>query len=94
MERETEVVLVLCRLRALGVRLAIDDIPQLEDDKEVASAIIGMGHTLRLQVLAEGVETQEQLDFLKEHGCDFYQGYLKSPALAADDFTALLQSQS
>ncbi|OAH96970.1 diguanylate cyclase [Methylomonas methanica] len=121
MERETEVVLVLCQLQALGVRLAIDDfgtgysslaylkhfpldilkidktfiddIPQLEDDKEIASAIIGMGHTLRLQVLAEGVETQEQLDFLQEHGCDFYQGYLKSPALAAADFAALLQSQ-
>ncbi|OQW69757.1 MAG: GGDEF domain-containing protein [Proteobacteria bacterium ST_bin11] len=71
----------------------IDDIPQLEDDKEIASAIIGMGHTLRLKVLAEGVETQEQLDFLTEHGCDFYQGYLKSPALAANDFAALLQSQ-
>ncbi|WP_020485196.1 putative bifunctional diguanylate cyclase/phosphodiesterase [Methylomonas sp. MK1] len=121
MERETEVVLVLCKLQALGVRLAIDDfgtgysslaylkhfpldilkidktfiddIPQLEDDKEIASAIIGMGHTLRLQVLAEGVETQEQLDFLQEHGCDFYQGYLKSPALAAAEFSALLQSQ-
>ncbi|MBD9362395.1 putative bifunctional diguanylate cyclase/phosphodiesterase [Methylomonas fluvii] len=121
MERETEVVLVLCQLRALGVRIAIDDfgtgysslaylkhfpldvlkidktfiddIPQLEDDKEIASAIIGMGHTLRLQVLAEGVETQEQLDFLQEHGCDFYQGYLKSPALPASDFAALLRSQ-
>lgn len=69
----------------------IDDIPQLEDDKEIASAIIGMGHTLRLKVLAEGVETQEQLDFLKEQGCDYYQGYYKSPAVTAKDFAEMLQ---
>ncbi|WP_026600367.1 putative bifunctional diguanylate cyclase/phosphodiesterase [Methylomonas sp. 11b] len=69
----------------------IDDIPQLEDDKEIAAAIIGMAHTLRLKVLAEGVETEEQLNFLKEHGCDFYQGYYKSPAVSAETFAALLK---
>lgn len=68
----------------------IDDIPQLEDDKEIAAAIIGMAHTLRLQVLAEGVETEEQLAFLREHGCDFYQGFLSSPAITAEAFAALL----
>ena len=45
-----------------------------------------MAHTLRLKVLAEGVETEEQLDFLKEQGCNFYQGYYKSPAVTADEF--------
>jgi EAL domain-containing protein (putative c-di-GMP-specific phosphodiesterase class I) len=69
----------------------IDDIPELEDDKEIAAAIIGMAHTLRLKVLAEGVETEEQLNFLKEHGCDFYQGYYKSPAVPAETFVALLK---
>lgn len=69
----------------------IDDIPQQEDDKEIAAAIIGMGHILRLKVLAEGVETEEQLKFLREQGCDFYQGYYKSPAVSATDFVALLQ---
>ncbi|MCK9606157.1 MAG: EAL domain-containing protein [Methylomonas sp.] len=70
----------------------IDDIPQLEDDKEIASAIIGMAHTLRLKVLAEGVETEAQLNFLKEQGCDFYQGYYKSPAVSADEFVALIKA--
>lgn len=114
MERESEAMLILDRLRTLGVRLAIDDfgtgysslaylkrfpldilkidksfiddIPRQEDDKEIAAAIIGMAHTLRLKVLAEGVETEEQLDFLKEQGCNFYQGYYKSPAVTADEF--------
>ncbi|WP_347986009.1 EAL domain-containing protein [Methylomonas sp. AM2-LC] len=117
MERETEVVLILNRLRALGVRLAIDDfgtgysslaylkhfpidilkidksfvndIPQLEDDMEIAAAIIGMGHILRLKVLAEGVETVEQFNFLKEKGCDYFQGYYKSKAVSAEEFAAL-----
>ncbi|AMK77027.1 MULTISPECIES: bifunctional diguanylate cyclase/phosphodiesterase [Methylomonas] len=69
----------------------IDDIPQLEDDNEIAAAIIGIAHTLRLQVLAEGVETEDQLNFLKKHGCDFYQGFYKSPAVSAETFIALLK---
>jgi diguanylate cyclase (GGDEF)-like protein/PAS domain S-box-containing protein len=72
----------------------IDDIPDLEDDKEIASAIIGMAHNLRLKVLAEGVETEAQLNFLREHGCDFYQGYYKSPAVPAQAFVAFLQYES
>jgi diguanylate cyclase (GGDEF)-like protein/PAS domain S-box-containing protein len=72
----------------------IDDIPELEDDKEIAAAIIGMAHTLRLKVLAEGVETEEQLNFLKEHGCDFYQGYYRSPAIPAELFAKLVQTKA
>ena len=49
-----------------------------------------MVHTLRLKVLAEGVETQAQLDFLQLNDCDFYQGYLKSPALPAEALANLL----
>lgn len=71
----------------------VDDIPRLSDDMEIASAIITMAHTLRLKVLAEGVESPEQLDFLRAHGCDFYQGYLMSPALPPDEFARLMSSQ-
>jgi diguanylate cyclase (GGDEF)-like protein len=69
----------------------IDDIPHQQDDMEIAATIIAMGHTLGFKVLAEGVETQEQLDFLKTKGCDLYQGYLKSHPLPAKDFEALLR---
>jgi diguanylate cyclase (GGDEF)-like protein/PAS domain S-box-containing protein len=66
----------------------VNDIPRHQDDMEIAATIIAMAHTLRLQVLAEGVETQAQLDFLKGKGCDRYQGYLMSQPLPADDFAA------
>jgi EAL domain-containing protein (putative c-di-GMP-specific phosphodiesterase class I) len=70
----------------------IDDIPHHQDDMEIAATIIAMGHTLGFKVLAEGVETQEQLTFLEAKGCDYYQGYLKSRPLPADDFAALLRA--
>jgi len=41
--------------------------------------------------LAEGVESEAQLNFLKQQGCDFYQGYYKSPAVPAETFSALLK---
>jgi len=68
----------------------IDDIPALRDDMEITATIIGMAHTLRMQVIAEGVETQAQLDFLAAQGCDYFQGYLRSRPLPVDQFTALL----
>jgi diguanylate cyclase (GGDEF)-like protein len=68
----------------------IDDIPQLKDDMEITATIIAMGKILGFKVLAEGVETPEQLAFLEEKGCDIYQGYIKSKPLPADDFLALL----
>ncbi len=70
----------------------VDDIPTSQQDMDIVAAIIAMGHTLHLQVLAEGVETQAQLAFLQAHDCDFYQGYYKSPPLPADAFaTRFLQ---
>lgn len=59
-------------------RSFVMDIPGSHADTEIVQAIIGMAHTLHLQVVAEGVETREQLDFLRSHRCDFIQGYLLS----------------
>lgn len=71
----------------------IRDIPHHGDDMAISAAIIAMGHSLGVQVLAEGVETPEQLEFLRERGCDAYQGYLYSRPLSAADFTALLERE-
>ena len=71
----------------------IDDIPQLKDDMEITATIIAMGKILGFKVLAEGVETPEQLAFLEEKGCDIYQGYIKSKPLPADDFLALMLAE-
>lgn len=68
----------------------IDDIPHEEDDKAITAAIVAMAHTLGFEVTAEGVETPEQLAFLRAQGCDHYQGYLVSPAVPADEFAELL----
>lgn len=70
----------------------IDDIPHNKDDMEIASTIVAMGHILGFKVLAEGVETLEQLAFLRAQDCDLYQGYLKSRPLPADDFVVLIQA--
>ncbi|MBX9937362.1 MAG: EAL domain-containing protein, partial [Burkholderiaceae bacterium] len=72
----------------------IRDIPHHCDDMAISAAIIAMGHSMALKVLAEGVETQEQLAFLVERGCDSYQGYLLSRPLPAADFALLLQKQA
>jgi diguanylate cyclase (GGDEF)-like protein len=59
-------------------RTFINDIISDPDDAAITLATIEMAHTLKLQVIAEGVETQAQLDFLMQHGCDIYQGFLFS----------------
>jgi len=71
----------------------IDDIPSVQDDMEITATIVAMGHILGFKVLAEGVETLEQLAFLREKGCDTYQGYIKSKPLPAEDFARLLRDQ-
>ena len=71
----------------------IDDIPFHQDDMEIAATIVAMGHILGFKVLAEGVETPEQLAFLQEKGCDMYQGYIKSKPVPAQEFETLLRSQ-
>ncbi|TAN48151.1 MAG: EAL domain-containing protein [Methylococcaceae bacterium] len=68
----------------------IDDIPNQKSDAAIASTIIAMGHTLGFKVLAEGVETTEQLEFLRAQGCDLYQGYLNSRPMPSLEFASLL----
>ncbi|MGE0085797.1 MAG: EAL domain-containing protein [Desulfococcaceae bacterium] len=68
----------------------VHDITTDADDATIVSAVIGMGKNLRLKVIAEGVETGEQLEFLRNHQCDGGQGFHFSHPLAADDFALLL----
>jgi diguanylate cyclase (GGDEF)-like protein/PAS domain S-box-containing protein len=75
-------------------RSFIQDIPGDADDAAITRAIIAMAHSLRLKVIAEGVETPEQLRFLREHGCDEMQGYYFSKPLAESEFLRLLQDSS
>jgi diguanylate cyclase (GGDEF)-like protein len=70
----------------------IDDITTDLDDKAIVNAIIKMAHGLGLNVIAEGVETNEQLVYLREQGCDEVQGYYYSKALNAVDFERFVQT--
>lgn len=72
----------------------IRDIPHSADDMAISRAVIAMGQSMGMQVLAEGVETAEQLEFLRQHGCNFYQGYLCSRPVSAADFAQLLQAEA
>ena len=62
-------------------RSFIRDLPEDGEDAAITQAIIAMAHSLRLKVIAEGVETEAQLEFLRRHGCDEMQGYLFSKPL-------------
>ena len=78
-------------------RLKIDrsfvrDLPGDGDDAAITQAILAMARHLRLETIAEGVETTEQLQFLARHGCHAYQGYYFSRPVAAGEFVELLRS--
>lgn len=109
---------VLTSLRAMGVKLSIDDFGvgyssflylntfpvdavkidrtfvdtmlNLASGKAIVSAILAVADTLDIEVIAEGVENQAQLDFLRAHHCDYYQGRLFKDALPVDELLALL----
>ena len=74
-------------------RSFVNDLETDPDDWAIASTILSMGRSLRLQVLAEGVETPEQLRQLRKMGCDMAQGFLFSRPLVADDLAELLLRQ-
>ena len=109
---------ILCRLKALGVRIALDDfgtgfssmsylhsfpfdkikidrafVGDLEDNRHsmaIVRAVIDLGHSLNVPILAEGVETDEQLAILKRGGCDEVQGYLTGRPKPIGDYADLV----
>jgi len=72
-------------------RSFIRDIPNVAEDSAITEAIIAMGRTLSLTVIAEGVETAEQKQFLSEHECDEMQGYFFSKPIEAGKFAEFLR---
>jgi EAL domain-containing protein (putative c-di-GMP-specific phosphodiesterase class I) len=72
-------------------RSFVADISEDPDDAAIVRAIIALGHSLGLKIVAEGVTSQAQLKFLQAEGCDAIQGFLMSPAIAADAFVELLR---
>jgi EAL domain-containing protein (putative c-di-GMP-specific phosphodiesterase class I) len=70
----------------------VRDLPKDKDAAAIALAIIAMAHSLGIAVVAEGVETEAQLAFLKEHHCDEVQGYLVSPPVPAPQLVQFLEN--
>jgi diguanylate cyclase (GGDEF)-like protein/PAS domain S-box-containing protein len=71
----------------------VRDLAHSLDDQAIALAVISLGHRLQLRVIAEGVETEEQREFLAANDCDEMQGYLFSPPVPAEGITEMLQAQ-
>ena len=69
----------------------VQDITVNMDDAAIVRAIITMAHSLGMKTVAEGVETREQLDYLRTQGCDFAQGYYFSPPLSGDEIANLMK---
>jgi len=74
-------------------RSFIQDIQHNENDKAIATSVIALGHSMQMQVIAEGVETQEQIDILSSLECDFVQGYFYSKPVTGDKLMELLKQQ-
>jgi len=68
------------------------DIDKDPNDAAIVTAIVAMAHALKLTVVAEGVETKEHLDFLRNLGCDQIQGYLFSRPVPASDMREMLRT--
>ena len=75
-------------------RSFIRNIPENTEDKAITEVIIAMGKTLSLTVVAEGVETEEQLEFLRQRSCDEIQGFYFSKPIPPDEFARLLAQHS
>ena len=75
-------------------RSFIKDIPSNQDDMEITSAVVAMARNLRLKVVAEGVETAEQLTFLRQQRCDVGQGYLFDKPISGEQLVESLQRYS
>lgn len=75
-------------------RSFINEVMSRPEDASIVQAIVSLAHSLRLKVVAEGVESSEQLEFLRSLGCDQYQGFHYSPALPVAQFEELARSRS
>jgi EAL domain-containing protein (putative c-di-GMP-specific phosphodiesterase class I) len=75
-------------------RSFVQDVSADSDDEAIIGAIIALTRKLGLRTVAEGVETREQLDFLREQGCDEVQGFLLSRPLAPPDCATLLEREA
>ena len=74
-------------------RTFVTGVPEDENDCAIAQAIVTMGKQLRQEIVAEGVETHAQMNFLRNLGCDQLQGYLFSPAVPADLFERMIREK-
>jgi diguanylate cyclase (GGDEF)-like protein/PAS domain S-box-containing protein len=72
----------------------VSELADNPDDQAIALAVISLAHKLDLKVIAEGVETEQQRDFLRDNECDEMQGYLFSPPVPPDDIQAMLEKQA
>jgi EAL domain-containing protein (putative c-di-GMP-specific phosphodiesterase class I) len=72
----------------------VQDIADDADDRTIVSAIIGLARSLQLEVIAEGVETEAQLAFLRERQCGMMQGYLFSRPVSGDEVLGMLKKQA
>jgi EAL domain-containing protein (putative c-di-GMP-specific phosphodiesterase class I) len=75
-------------------RAFIKDLPSAQNDEAIVRAIISMGRSLGFRLTAEGVETEEQMEFLKREGCHVIQGYYYFKPMPAQDFERLLRESA
>jgi EAL domain-containing protein (putative c-di-GMP-specific phosphodiesterase class I) len=71
----------------------VDDLITNSDSKAIVLNTIALGRRMGINVLAEGVETHEQMEYLKQHGCNLIQGYYFSRPVAPEEFIRLLRKQ-
>jgi len=73
-------------------RSFITSVTERHDDSVITRAVINLAHNLGMRVIAEGVETEEQLNFLRQHGCNLVQGYLISRPIPAAELENALEA--
>jgi EAL domain-containing protein (putative c-di-GMP-specific phosphodiesterase class I) len=75
-------------------KVFIQDVTRNKNADAIVKAIIAMAKNLKIKVIAEGVETEEQLNFLRSHDCDQIQGFIYSRPVPDNEFTALLEKEN
>lgn len=74
-------------------RTFVEDVTRSPDDAAIARTVIGMGRSLKLEVIAEGVENEAQMRYLQQQGCSCFQGFLVSPPVDADGIEHLMRAR-